>query len=131
MVPANRLECALSQGLPVEVDLRVDGPKVLGDLGELGEHALAVRFEDLEPLALVAGALPHERGVAADLPHRHAGGAKASDHEDGRHVPVRVFAVTGRRAVHVVQHEAVALVVAQGVRSEAGALGDFGNGETH
>src|SRR5918995_1346519 len=87
MDPDFALECAPSQGpsttrarlagqpLLVDADLAVDCAQVVGDLGQLGQHAVPVLIEQVEAGELVAVTLPTQLRVRPDGPDGHPGGA--------------------------------------------------------
>src|SRR6266508_3602158 len=118
----------LVEAVLVEADLVVDGAQVVGDLGELAAYSLAVVEEQPQSLDLVAVAGADQFGVRADLADRHTGRTQLGDQLDPAQVALGVAAVP-RRGPADLEHQPVALVVAQRVSGQSGAVGNLGDGE--
>lgn len=93
-----------------------------------GEHLREMLLQQLAPLG--GGCVPFaaQPREGLHLPDGHLGLAQAQQESDPFHVRSRITALaTGRTRYG--RDQACALVVAQGVRGQAGAFCDFGNGE--
>jgi len=110
----------------VVADLHVDGVQVSSHRVELGKDPLAVGVEEREPLVLIPVTGTHQPGVATHFADRHACRPQLSDQLDPAEVTFGV-ATMPRAGPADTQHQAIALVVAQRVPRQAGALGHLGN----
>src|SRR6478609_2546377 len=83
------------QAVLVDADLAVDRAQVVSNPGQVLQHPVAMREQQLEAFGLVAVALATELGVRPDGPDRHTRGAKSRDHGDPGEVEVAVPSVAG------------------------------------
>jgi hypothetical protein len=102
-------------------DLDVDRVQVSQHRVELGAYPLAVGPQQRQALVLVAVACSHQLGVATHLADRHARRPQLGYQLDPAQIVFRVEAMT-RIGPADHEHQPVALVVAQCVPRQAGAL---------
>lgn len=114
--------------IPVVPDLGLQRLRGLLHGSDRGEHLGKVLLQQLA--ALGCGCVPFAAQPREDLhlPDGHLGLAQAQQESDPLHVRSRIAALAAGRTRHR-GDQACALVVAQGVRGQARAFCDFGNGE--
>ena len=109
-------------------DLGLQGLCGLLHGGDRCQHLRQVLFQQLAPLG--GGGVPFaaQPRKGLHLPNGHLGLAQAQQESDPFHVRRRIAALATWRARHG-RNQPGALVVAQRVRGQVRAFGDFGNGE--
>ena len=114
--------------IPVVPDLGLQHLCGLLHGGDGGQHLSQVLLQQLASLG--GGGVPFaaQPREGLHLPDGHLGLAQAQQESDPFHVRRRITALAARRTRHG-RDQPGALVVAQGVCGQAGAFGDFGNGE--
>jgi hypothetical protein len=108
-----------------------DQVHALLQLVHLLPDALLVLLEDVQPLQLVAVALAHQFGVAADLRHRHPRHPQHDAHAQPVDVVLGVHASPARSSVDLVGEDAFLLVEPQRVHAQSGAFGDLSDAQPH
>src|SRR6266542_4799169 len=116
---------ALGDAVFVHFDLPADEVEALAELADLRGHAFPVLAQEIEPFLLVAGSLANELGVPTDPDERHARGAEVGADLQPLDVLLAVDAVPVGAPAHGTGQDAGALVEAQRVDAETGALGNL------
>lgn len=96
--------------------------------GDRFEHLREVLFQHLAPFGGSNVPFAAQTRESLHLPDGHAGFAQTQQESDPVQIRSRVAALAAGRTRHR-RDQAHALVVAQRVRRQSGAFGDFGNGE--
>jgi hypothetical protein len=114
--------------IPVVRDLGLQRLCGLLHGGDGCKHLSKVMLQQLAPFG--GGGVPFaaQPREGLHLPDGHLGLAQAQQESDPFHVRSRIAALATRRTRHG-RNQPGALVVAQRVRGQARAFGDFGNGE--
>ena len=111
----------------VYVDLVVDEPEVVCELGDLRGHLFAVGLHKGKSLTLIAVPGRYELRIATDRLDRHAGGPQPGADGDPVEVELPVAPPASGAAINIGDDQAGALVVAQRMSADPGAARGLGD----